>query len=127
MKNEFQFDETKITYLSTLSLSKVKMNTPGYTYDPAQPAESVEIVLTIADNGDITVSAPEGAAYTVSGTGKYTKGGAGKYWGANVRDLINLDYKVVSGANTYETKDQLVSVRRGIKFTEFAPVYKSSK
>lgn len=126
VKNEFVIED-KVVYLSTVNLKKVKMKTPEYTYDVSLPAESVEIELTFADNGDVTVSAPDGAAYTVSGTGKYTKKGAGKYWGNKDRDLITLEYTVKSGANTYKTSDKLVSQRRGIKFNEFAPNYISSK
>lgn len=117
-ENKFTIDDEKV-YLSTLGLLKVSMPV-SYVYDSNLAPEELEIVLTFdndkASTAKVTVSAPEGAAYTVEGTGSYTSGGAGKYWGDRDRDLITLEYTIKSGSHVYKTSDQLVYMRSGLHY-----------
>lgn len=124
VENKFTIDD-EVTYLATKGLLKVEL-TPKYIYDATVGAVAFPVVLTFNGDGnsaDCTVSAPEGAAYTVTGTGSFQKGGAGKYWGDRDRDMITLNYTITSGENTFKTTDKLVSQRRGITFNAFSANY----
>ncbi len=127
--NKYTIDD-EVVYCNTLGLKSVKMPV-SYVYDPTLAPEEFEIVLTFDNdnsaNANCTVSAPEGAAYTVSGTGKYVEHGAGKYWGNKDRDLITLEYTIKSGSNEYKTSDQLVMQRRCLVYNTFSYFIKSDK
>jgi hypothetical protein len=64
--------------------------------------------------------APEGSAYTISGTGEFkTKA---YNWGNKDRDGIVLNYTVIDGTHTYEAGDVLVARDRGVMMEVFSPV-----
>jgi hypothetical protein len=81
---------------------------------------SFGIVLNFTNNGDIAVSAPASAPYTVSGTGKFVK--KGDMWGNEKRDVMHLKYQVDFGTTTHNLTDTLVMRDRGVKFETFTPV-----
>jgi len=77
------------------------------------------LVLTFSGN-NITVSAPAGSAYTISGTGVFV---AKKYsWGNKTRDGIELTYKVANSTYTYEATEVLVARDRAVVMEVYNPV-----
>lgn len=82
---------------------------------------SGEIVMLLTFNGNnCTIKAPEGSAYTISGTGEFQDN---KYsWGNKERDGIVINYTISDGTNTYEASDVLVLRDRGVVMELYAPV-----
>lgn len=76
--------------------------------------------LTFNANGDCVISASDGSAFPVTGTGKFIKDG--DKWGNVLRNAIHLNYKVTEGANTHIITDTLVFRDKGIAFQEYQPV-----
>lgn len=77
--------------------------------------------LLLDFNGNaITVTAPEGAAYTVTGAGEFK---AKAYnWGNKERDGLTLKYTLKRGNNTYEADETLVIRDRGVVMEVYTPV-----
>ncbi len=78
-----------------------------------------ELRLSFTDEGSCTITAPAGAAYTLSGSGKYVKDA--EEWGDKERDVVYLDYNIDFGTTTHSFKDTLVMRDRGIVLEEFEP------
>jgi len=77
------------------------------------------LVLTFSGN-NITVSAPSGSPYTISGTGVFV---SKKYsWGNKSRDGIELNYKVANSTYTYEATEVLVARDRAVVMEVYDPV-----
>jgi hypothetical protein len=77
------------------------------------------LVLTFSGN-NITVSAPAGSPYTITGTGVFV---AKKYaWGNKSRDGIELTYKVSNSTYTYEATEVLVARDRAVVMEVYNPV-----
>ncbi|MEC3879963.1 BT_3987 domain-containing protein [Parapedobacter sp. 10938] len=66
-----------------------------------------------------TVSAPEGSAFTVSGTGEFKKDAYS--WGNKTRHGIEVTYTVSDGTHTYEANDTFVVRDRGVVMEVFTP------
>lgn len=81
-------------------------------------AGEVNLVLTF-DGNNCTVTAAEGAPYTVSGTGVFKSDAY--VWGNKDRNGIELNYTVSDGTNTYEAKDVLVARDRGVVMEVYSP------
>lgn len=80
---------------------------------------NLNLVLTFSGNS-CTVSAPEGAPYTISGTGQFK---SKEYeWGNKKRDGIVLNYQVSDGTNLYEANEELVLRDRPIVMEVYSPV-----
>ncbi|MDR0699681.1 MAG: DUF5627 domain-containing protein [Tannerella sp.] len=78
-----------------------------------------DLILTF--NGDnCIVSAPEGASYTVAGSGEFKS--KSYEWGNKERDGIALDYTVTNDKGSYAANDVLVARDRGVVMEVFTPV-----
>lgn len=87
---------------------------------------SYELILNFAsdkydtDGGVVcTVEAVPGAAYTVSGTGKYTIGAA--EFGGKKRDVIEITYTIKTNNKEYTATDRFVFRDKGVNLETFKP------
>lgn len=79
---------------------------------------SLDLELTFSGNNG-TVSAPDGSAYTITGTGEFKEK---EYrWGNKDRDGIVLNYTVNDGVNTYTASEVLVARDRAVVMEVFTP------
>ena len=79
------------------------------------------LLLTFSGN-NCTISAPNGASYSVSGTGEFKP--KAYAWGNKERNGIVLNYTITSDKGTYTASDVVVERDRGIKMEVFTPVSK---
>ncbi|HTI89471.1 MAG TPA: DUF5627 domain-containing protein [Puia sp.] len=79
-----------------------------------------QMLLTFDNSGKCTITNPPAAAYTLTGSGEFVKGGDS--WGNQPRDVLHLKYTVNFATDTHTFTDTLVVRDRGIKFETFAPV-----
>lgn len=80
-----------------------------------------EVTLLLTFNGkNCTVTAPEGAAYTASGTGEFKS--KAYTWGNKARDGIVLKFSLTKGTQTYEADDVLVIRDRAVTLETYTPV-----
>jgi len=77
-------------------------------------------LLKFDNQGNVTVSNPTSAAYTVTGTGKFAK--KADMWGNEKRDVVYLKYQVAFGTTTHNLSDTIVLRDRGVAMETFAPV-----
>lgn len=77
------------------------------------------LLLTFNGN-NCTVSAPEGSAYTISGTGEFKS--KAYEWGNKKRDGIVLKYTVANATNKYEADEVLVARDRAVVMEVYSPV-----
>ncbi len=80
-----------------------------------------ELRLAFTDEGSCTITAPAGAAYTLSGSGKYVEDA--EEWGDKERNVVYLDYNIDFGTTTHSFKDTLVMRDRGIVLEKFEPEF----
>jgi hypothetical protein len=99
--------------LDEVSLSLNTRNRGSSTNVPFQT------ILKFNNQGDITISAPAAATYSVSGTGKLVK--KGDMWGEQKRDVLHLKYQVNFGTTTHSFTDTVVMRDRGVKMETFSP------
>jgi hypothetical protein len=78
-----------------------------------------DLLLTFNGNS-CTVSAPEGASYTVTGSGEFKS--KAYQWGNKERDGIAVNYTVTTGKGTYTADDVFVARDRGVVMEVFSPV-----
>lgn len=78
------------------------------------------LVLKFDNNGDVLVSTPASANYTVAGNGKFVK--KGDMWGNEKRNVLYLKYQVNFGTTKHNLTDTLVFRDRNIKFETFTPL-----
>ena len=76
--------------------------------------------LNFDGSGKCTVTGPNGATYTVTGTGEFVK--KGDNWGNQQRDVVHLQYSVNFGTSVHSFTDTLVLRDRGVAFETFVPV-----
>lgn len=74
------------------------------------------------DGDSCTISAPEGADYTVSGSGTFKKGAYS--FGNKSRNGIEYTFSCSDGKRTYKASDVLVARDRGVVLETFNPVLK---
>lgn len=79
------------------------------------------MLLTFADDGTCSISQAPGSAYTITGTGKFSKDA--DEWGNEKRDAIYLNYQLVKGTNTYSATDTLVVRDRAVVMETYTPAY----
>jgi len=84
-------------------------------------SDQVTMLLTFNDQGDCTVSAPEGSLYTISGTGSFIPDG-GPRWGNKDRNLIEFNYVISDGKNTCTGSESLDARDRAITMELYSPV-----
>jgi hypothetical protein len=78
-----------------------------------------DLVLTFNGNS-CTVSAPEGASYTATGSGEFKS--KAYVWGNKERDGIAVSYTVTTGKGTYTADDVFVARDRSVVMEVFNPV-----
>jgi hypothetical protein len=78
-----------------------------------------DLLLTF-NGSNCTVSAPEGASYTVAGRGEFKS--KAYEWGNKERDGIVLNYTVTDDRGSYTANDVLVARDRGVVMEVFTPV-----
>lgn len=106
-----------IVNTKTVNLNKV-------TYEAGIDGTNYTLVLDFTAG---TVSAPEGATYTVSGKCAYKEHSEKKAWGDKDRDGLYIDYSVTDGTETYDLKEILVLQRRGVALSTFETEYKEEE
>lgn len=112
----------QVVELYTQSLTETEF---PVTYTDSQGQNlPVSLILTIDDEGNITVS-DNASDYTASGNGTFTnKSESQESWGEKSRSAIYLDYEVewTQSSRYVETTDTLVLRDRGIGIETFTPV-----
>lgn len=101
------------TALDEVSLSLTTRNRGSSTNIPFQA------ILKFNSQGNITISTPTAATYTVSGTGTLVK--KGDMWGEQKRDVLHLKYQVDFGTTVHSFTDTVVIRDRGVKMETFSP------
>lgn len=103
----------------------LKLNTTGrYQVSMKMTSRSSlvtgEFTLLLTFNGkNCTVTAPEGSAYTVSGTGEFKP--KAYNWGNKPRDGIVLKFTLTKDTQTYEADDVLVIRDRAVTLETYTP------
>ena len=112
-----------VVFLGTEARTKVKMSN---TFKTHQIPGTFELILNFESDkyttpGGVacTVEAMPGAAYTVSGTGKYTVDG-GEY-GGKKRDLIEITYTININNKVYTATDRFVFRDKNVKMETYTP------
>ena len=109
-------ENNTVAKLTTTARYQVTLPT---TFRSTKITGNYTLVLTFSGN-NITVSAPAGSPYTISGTGTFV---AKKYvWGNKSRDGIELTYKVANSTYTYEATEVLVARDRAVVMEVYNPV-----
>jgi len=109
-------ENNTVAKLTTTARYQVTLPT---TFRSTKITGNYTLVLTFSGN-NITVSAPAGSPYTISGTGAFV---AKKYaWGNKSRDGIELTYKVANSTYTYEATEVLVARDRAVVMEVYNPV-----
>jgi hypothetical protein len=78
-----------------------------------------ELIISFDDNNNCTISNPESASYTLTGSGEYIENG--DMFGGKERDVLHLQYTIDFGTTTHNLTDTLVMRNRGIEFETFTP------
>jgi hypothetical protein len=78
-----------------------------------------ELIIRFDENNNCTISNPESASYTLTGSGKYVNDG--DMFGGEKRDVLQLSYIIDFGTTTHTLTDTLVMRNRGIEFETFNP------
>ena len=108
-------ENNTVAKLTTTARYQVTLPT---TFRSTKMTGSYTLVLTFNGN-NITVSAPAGSPYTITGTGVFV---AKKYsWGNKSRDGIELSYKVSNSTYTYEATEVLVARDRAVVMEVYSP------
>jgi hypothetical protein len=109
-------ENNAVAKLTTTARYQVTLPT---TFHSTTMTGNYTLVLTFSGN-NITVSAPAGSSYTISGTGVFV---SKKYsWGNKSRDGIELNYKVANSTYTYEATEVLVARDRAVVMEVYDPV-----
>jgi hypothetical protein len=105
---------------SAATLSKNSVVIPLEAEDSDENKTPFEIILNFDANNNCTVQNPEGASYTVTGSGNYVVDG--DMWGGEKRNALYLKYDVDFGTSVHSFTDTLVLRDRGVKMELFTPV-----
>lgn len=130
-----EFEEGQTASLETAGKMKILYNRMGEFQDGANYQSLLQFSESENGIGQITVSAPEGSPYTISGTGSYYESSTdfAKEYGSWLVDpqtgnetphlTMTLDY-TVSGLNgeNYQFVDTLVYRDNGVVYETFSPV-----
>lgn len=80
-----------------------------------------EVSMLLTFNGeDCSISAPEGSAFAISGSGSFKPNAA--VWGDKDRDVIEINYTVSDGKNTCVGNETLVIRDRAVVMEVYSPV-----
>ena len=81
---------------------------------------TLNMLLTFADNGTCTITQNTGSAFTITGSGNFSKDA--EEWGGEKRDAIFINYQLTSAGNTYSATDTLAVRDRGVVMEVYKPV-----
>ncbi|MBN1116437.1 MAG: DUF1735 domain-containing protein [Bacteroidales bacterium] len=116
--NEY-VERNQVVNLSTVSMNEVAVSLT--TREAGNSSDlAFELSLNIDANGSCSVKAPQGASYTVSGSGNLVKDGDS--WGGEERDVFHLQYVVSFSSSVHTITDTLVIRDRGVAFETFEAV-----
>ncbi|QBN20500.1 DUF5627 domain-containing protein [Flavobacterium nackdongense] len=110
-------EQNKLTDLFTLGLTKSTVNALGKFGGSA----TTKMEITVADNGDVTVSSAVGA-YSTTGSGKFIKRGepGAQVWGGESRKTLILNYTYVAPTNiNHRVSDTLVFRNDELKYEDY--------
>lgn len=108
-------ESNPVAKLQTTGRSTVSLST---SFQSVVISGDINMVLTFNGN-NCTISAAEGSAYTISGSGEFK---SKQYeWGNKKRDGIALSYTVSDGVNTYSANDVLVVRDRDVVMEVYSP------
>ncbi|MEN6456925.1 MAG: DUF5627 domain-containing protein [Prolixibacteraceae bacterium] len=111
-------EDDEVWGLQTIGRNKVRVTATLYK-TPSSPGKYT-MDLAFAAGNTCTVSAADGSAFPVTGTGKFVK--KGDKWGNVDQDAINLDYVVTEGNYKHAITDTLVFRDKAVTFLEYKPV-----
>ncbi len=116
--NEF-VERNQVVKLSTVSMNEVDISLT--TREAGNLTDlAFDLRLNIDENGSCSVTAPEGASFSVSGSGNFVKDGDS--WGGKDRDVLHLKYNVDFGTSVHTFTDTLVIRDRDVVFETFEAV-----
>lgn len=110
-------EKDQVVSLVTTALDEVSLSLN--TKDTGTINIPFQAMLKFNSQGNITISTPATAMYTVSGNGTLVK--KGDMWGEEKRDVLYLKYQVNFGAKVHSFTDTLVIRDRGVKMETFTP------
>lgn len=113
-------ESDQVILASTVSMNEVSL--PITYRDAAGITVPATLMLTFNDQGNISVAAPVGAAYTATGSGRFIKDGERNSWGNQDRDVIHLQYQVNFPFMEVATTDTLVLRNRGVGMETFSVI-----
>lgn len=112
-------EEGLVTALTTKSLTTLIYSAQIQVASGTSPGQ-YEVVATVdPETNNVTVVQKDGAAFNVTGTGKYVKDG--QSWGGKSRDAFYLDLNIEANGNIYHAADTLVFRDNTVKLEEFTP------
>ncbi|HPR31281.1 MAG TPA: DUF5627 domain-containing protein [Prolixibacteraceae bacterium] len=113
-----EWDE--VISISTVSLNEASMQLNTRNKGSLDNI-SFEVMIQFDPNGEnCTLSHPESASYTLTGSGKFVNDG--DEWGNIKRDVLHLNYEIDFGSVRHTFTDTIVMRDRGIAFETFTPV-----
>jgi uncharacterized beta-barrel protein YwiB (DUF1934 family) len=110
-------ENNEIWSLVTTSKNQVKVQ--GNSHSILIPGQ-LNMKLTFTNTGSCTIAEYQGSAYTITGSGQFTKDA--DEWGGQKRDAIFINYQITSGVNTFSATDTLVIRDRAVVMEVYNPV-----
>jgi hypothetical protein len=110
-------EQNELLNLTTTGKNQVTLQSSAHSQRISKP---LIMNLVFSENGNCTVSQSEGSEYTISGTGKFMVDG--DEWGNAKRDVIHLQYQLISGSYSLTANDTLVIRDRNVKLQVYKPV-----
>jgi len=117
-ENYTENDEVVQTFSKSLTTTTLALN----AIDKQGEAYPFTLVMTFDGDENCSISEPEKAEYTISGTGKYVENGG--EWATKKHDAIFIKYTLDNGIETHTFIDTLVMRDRAIGLETFTPFVK---
>ncbi|WP_153637945.1 DUF5627 domain-containing protein [Prolixibacter sp. NT017] len=114
---EYTVDDEVVT-AKTLSMDEVSIVLKTVNKGDATEMP-FELRIKVDDSGKCTVSNPDSAGYTITGSGDFVENGDS--WGGEKHDVMHLKYNVDFGTTTHSFTDTLVIRDRNVKMETFTP------
>lgn len=116
-------ERSEIKSLTTIAKNQTKLITQVRQSTGASPGD-ISMILTFDAENKCVVTSDASSYATVTGSGKFVKGGDS--WGGKARHVIHLDYTYTDPATTeqHQVKDTLVIRDRNVKLETYSPVVK---